>query len=75
MRTSWTFHTAGQLLFGPGSTQLVGEVAAGMNIRRLLLITDPILMAAGLVDPVLGPLSEAGVTVELFTGGRHRRRP
>src|SRR5947209_2774937 len=69
MRTTWTFHSAGQLLFGRDAAQRVGEVAAGLNIRRLLLVTDPVLMQAGLVDPVLGSLSEAGVTVELFTGG------
>jgi alcohol dehydrogenase class IV len=69
MRTTWTFHSAGQLLFGRNSTQQLGEVAVALNIRRLLLITDPILLEAGLVDLVLGPLSEAGVSVEQFTGG------
>ncbi len=69
MRTTWTFHSAGQLLFGRVATGRLGEVAVSLNIRRLLLVTDPVLMQAGLVDPVLGPLSEAGVTVELFTGG------
>ena len=69
MRTTWTFHSAGQVLCGRNATQQLGEVVAGLNIRRLLLVTDPILMGAGLVDTVHGPLSEAGVTVELFTGG------
>ena len=69
MRTTWSFHTAGQLLFGRNATQHLGEVVIGLNLRRLLLVTDPTLVRAGLVDPVLGPLSEAGVTVELFTGG------
>ncbi len=69
MRTTWTFHSAGQLIFGRNATRQLGEVAIGLDIKRLLLITDPILLRAGLVDPVLGPLSEAGVTVELFSGG------
>jgi alcohol dehydrogenase class IV len=69
MRTTWTFHTAGQLLFGRGATRHLGEVAVGLNIRRMLLVTDPNLLRAGLVDEVLGPLSEAGVAVELFSGG------
>ena len=63
MRTTWSFHTAGQLLFGRNATQHLGEVVIGLNLRRLLLVTDPTLVRAGLVDPVLGPLSEAGVTV------------
>ncbi|MFO0927526.1 MAG: iron-containing alcohol dehydrogenase [Gemmataceae bacterium] len=69
MRTTWTFHMAGQLLFGRHATGQLGEVVAGLGLKRLLLITDPVLVAAGLVDGVLGPLSEAGVTVELFAGG------
>jgi alcohol dehydrogenase class IV len=69
MRTTWTFHSAGQLIFGKDATRHVGEVVEGMNLKRLLLLTDPILVQAGLVDPILGPLSEAGVTVELFSGG------
>jgi alcohol dehydrogenase class IV len=69
MRTTWTFHTAGQLVFGPHSTERVGEVAVGLGIRRLLLVTDAILVGNGLADEVLAPLRESGVTVELFSGG------
>src|SRR4051812_41613291 len=69
MRTTWTFHSAGTLLFGRHATRHLQEVAVQLGIRRLLLITDPVLLEAGLVDPVLGPLSEAGVAVELFSGG------
>jgi alcohol dehydrogenase len=69
MRTTWTFYTAGQLHFGAGATGHLEEVAVGLRIKRLLLVTDPVLLKAGVVDPVLGPLSEAGVAVELFSGG------
>lgn len=69
MRTTWTFHTAGQLHFGPGATRQLEEVAVGLGIKRLLLVTDAVLLAAGVVDPVHASLSEAGVTVELFSGG------
>jgi alcohol dehydrogenase class IV len=69
MRTTWTFYTAGEVLFGAHATRQLGEVALRLGLERILLVTDPILMRAGLVDPVLGPLSEAGVRVELFTGG------
>jgi alcohol dehydrogenase class IV len=69
MRTTWTFHSAGQLIFGPHATRQLGEVAIGLRIKRVLLVTDPVLVRAGLVDPVHGVLSEAGVTTELFSGG------
>lgn len=69
MRTTWTFHTAGRVIFGRNATQQLNEVVVELKLKRILLITDPVLVGAGLVDPVLGPLSEAGVTVELFSGG------
>jgi alcohol dehydrogenase class IV len=69
MRTTWTFHSAGQLLFGRNATRQLGEVAIGVGIKRLLIITDANLLRAGMVDPVLESLSEAAVTVELFSGG------
>jgi alcohol dehydrogenase class IV len=69
MRTTWTFHSSGELIFGPGSTRHLSEVAVRLGVRRLLLVTDPVLVRAGLTDPVLGPLSEAGVITELFPGG------
>ncbi len=69
MRTTWTFYTAGQLIFGRDATRHLNEVALELRLKRVLLITDPVLVEAELVDRVHGPLSEAGVTVELFTGG------
>jgi alcohol dehydrogenase class IV len=69
MRTTWTFHTPGQLLFGRHATRQLGDVAARAGVRRLLLVTDPVLHKAGLVDTVLAPLRETGVAVEVFDGG------
>jgi alcohol dehydrogenase len=69
MRTTWTFHAPGQFLFGRHATRQLGDVAVRAGVRRLLLVTDPILHKAGLTDTVQKPLREAGVVVELFTGG------
>src|SRR5262245_39122963 len=69
MRTTWTFHSAGQLLFGRHATQQLTEVVVALKIKRLLLVTDPQLVRAGMVESVHGTLSEAGVSIELFTGG------
>src|SRR5215472_6101653 len=69
MRTTWTFHTAGELLFGRQATQQLGDIAGRLGARRVLLVTDPVLAKAGLVEPVHVPLSEAGVAVEVFSGG------
>jgi alcohol dehydrogenase class IV len=69
MRTTWTFHSASQLLFGRHATRQLGDIAGRLGLRRVFIVTDPILAKAGLVEPVHVPLSEAGVAVEVFFGG------
>ena len=69
MRTTWTFHTAGRLVFGRNAAAQLGEIAGRLGVRRALLVTDPILLKVGLIEKVHAPLSEAGVAVEVFSGG------
>jgi alcohol dehydrogenase len=69
MRTTWTFHTARQLLFGRDAVLQLGEAARRLGVKRLLVVTDPILLQAGLVERVHAPLNEEAVTVEVFSGG------
>src|SRR5579872_5018391 len=69
MRTVWSFHTAQQFLFGRGAASELGEVARRLGARRVLVVTDPVLLKAGLTDEVHAPLSEEGVVVEIFSEG------
>jgi alcohol dehydrogenase class IV len=69
MRQTWTFHSAGQLVFGPGAAAQLGELAGRMRLKRLLIVTDRSLVAAGLLKPVQGPLAAAGISFEVFDGG------
>ena len=69
MRETWTFHCAGELLFGRNATRQLGEVATRLKARRILVVTDPVLARAGLVERVRGPLVESGVAVDVFDGG------
>jgi alcohol dehydrogenase class IV len=69
MRTTWTFHSAGQLVFGRNAVDKVGEIVRRLGARRVFLVTDSILLEAGVVEPVHAPLSEAGVVVEIFSDG------
>jgi alcohol dehydrogenase class IV len=69
MRTTWTFHTAGQLVFGRHATKQLGDIVSRLGARRVMIVTDTVLAKAGLVEPVHVPLSEAGVVVEVFSGG------
>jgi alcohol dehydrogenase class IV len=69
MRTTWTFHSAGQLLFGRHAVRELGEIAGRLRAKRILIVTDPSLLKADLVEQVHVPLSEGGVAVEVFSGG------
>src|SRR5689334_21261137 len=69
MRTSWSFHSAGQLVFGRGAPAALGRWAARRKWQRAFLVTDQRLAAAGLVDRVLAPLKDAGIHVDIFDGG------
>lgn len=70
MRTTWTFHTAGQLVFGRGAASQLGELAGRMKLRRVCLITDRTLVAAGLAGTVRRPLEAVDVEVHVFDGGQ-----
>jgi alcohol dehydrogenase len=69
MRTTWTFHSAGQLLFGRHAVRQLGDIAGRLGAKRVLVVTDPVLLQAGVPEPVLAALREGGVVAELFTGG------
>lgn len=69
MRTTFTFHSAGQLIFGRDAVLQLGEVARRLSINRIFIVTDKHLAKAGALERVRAPLVEAGVTVEVFEGG------
>ncbi len=69
MRTTWNFFTAGQLHFGRGAVRHLGQLAGQLGVDRVLLVTDPMLIEAGILDRVMQPLTAAGLWVEVFDGG------
>src|SRR5262245_11921276 len=69
MRETWTFHSAGQLLFGRNAIRQLGDVASRLGAHRALLITDPVILKAGLSAPALAALTESGLAAEIFSGG------
>ncbi len=69
MRSSWSFHSAGQLVFGRGAVKQLGSLVKQRKFRRAWVVTDERLIAAGIADRVVQPLSEAGITTEMFRGG------
>jgi len=69
VKAFWTFHTTGQIIFGPGAVGELESLARQRQMRRVLLITDAPLVRAGLAQKVTAPLQTAGVEVDLFDGG------
>ena len=69
MRSTWTFLTAGQLTFGPGSVAQLGDIAARRRLTRVLVITDPVLRSLGFVERITQPFANAGITCDVFDGG------
>lgn len=69
MRTSWNFHSAGQLVFGRGAAAQLGFLMRRRDFRRVQVISDNQLAGAGLVDLVTEELRSANIAVDLFLGG------
>jgi len=69
MRTTWSFHTATRLTFGPGAVDQLGEILAARAIERLVILTDQNLVAAGVAERVRASIEAAGVAVETFSDG------
>jgi len=64
--TTFTFNTSGAILFGEGAIGQIGAIAAARLGRRVLVVTDPGVVKAGLVEPALKALAEASVEAIVY---------
>jgi alcohol dehydrogenase class IV len=62
----FSFDTAPSLVFGFGAAERIGELARARLGERVLVVTDPGVVAAGIVAPALDALAAAGVAVALY---------
>ena len=69
-RHFWNFHSAGRIVFGSGSVARLGEFIRPWKPRRALIVTDTMLVRAGVVSQVETPLRASGLEVSLFDGGQ-----
>ncbi len=58
---------APEFVFGQGALNLVGRQAAGLGVRRALVVADPGLMELGWPDKVLASLKAADVESVVFS--------
>ncbi len=63
---AFEFRAPPRILFGPGVSQRVGEVARDLGCRRALVVTGPVLAKTGYPGQVVDSLSSAGLTAAIF---------
>ncbi len=56
-----------EIIFGAGSRHAVGNYAATFGARKVLVVSDPGVQAAGWVTDVLASLDQQGIAYQLFT--------
>ena len=64
---SFTFETTPKIICEQGGADRLGEIARGLNISRLFLVTDAGLVRAGLIEGALASLAKAQVAVTVFS--------
>lgn len=69
LRNFWKFATAGEVFFGSGVHQRVGQIARRLEAEKALIVTDKNLVRAGLLDMVRKPLLEEGLAIHISDGG------
>jgi alcohol dehydrogenase class IV len=62
----FTFNTTPSIRMGAGLMDELGSIAKAICGERVLLITDPGMMATGIVDRALASLKAGGVAVTVF---------
>ncbi|MEK9661524.1 MAG: iron-containing alcohol dehydrogenase [Alphaproteobacteria bacterium] len=61
-----TLHTTPHIVFEPGGIGRLGALASARLGPRVLLVTDPGIRNAGIVDAAIVALADAGCAVEMF---------
>lgn len=65
--TPFVFNTTKSVQFGAGSLARLGDLARATMGTRVMLITDPGMLATGIVDRAQAVLLAAGLEVTLFS--------
>jgi alcohol dehydrogenase len=62
----YEFKVPTRVIYGRDSAARIGEIAAGLPIKKALLVTDSGVAKSGVVERLLAPLQAAGVKVSVF---------
>jgi alcohol dehydrogenase class IV len=64
--SDFLFSTVSDVLSGPGSSAQLGDMAAGMGIRRALVVTDPGIIKFGLLDAAVANLEANNIALNIY---------
>ena len=64
--SEFSFQTVPSLRFGEPAADALAPMVASFGARRLMLVTDPGVQGAGLVEPVVSALEASGLTVAVY---------
>lgn len=70
MRICWTFHSVGELRFGLGALNELGECCARRGLQRVFIATDRTLVSVGLSARVEEVLRRSNIESHVFDGGQ-----
>ena len=62
------FFAPNRIIFGSGATKQLGDIARFLGAERILIITDPGVVKAGLVNDIQAALVAEGLNAEVFDG-------
>jgi alcohol dehydrogenase len=65
--TAFSFQTVPSLKFGEPAAEALAPMVAGFGASRLMIVTDPGVVGAGLVAPVAQALEGRGLTVSVYS--------
>ncbi len=65
MRTTWSFLSAGHLVFGRGAVRQIGALLARQNIGRVMIVTDPALVDVGHAQHVRDSLAAENIEFDI----------
>jgi alcohol dehydrogenase len=68
-REVWGFAICGELIFGNHAVNKVGKVVKRLQGEKVLVVTDPSIRDAGLLEFVEEPLKEMSISFEVYDQG------
>lgn len=68
MGKSHVFHSPSKIIFGLDAVKAVGEETRRLGGKKVLIVTDPILVKENVIGPVIESLKEADIPYSIFDG-------